>query len=346
MVTEKYKFDPLYVNGRRITTLVGSPSVFQYVGGALGLSQKEQDYQISVAYAELLRRWLAEAGKEVAPFEVDWASGRIAPNRVFTVQRHFTFRNARALQKNVEPLAYTTFPELGPDGSDLRLELALHPSHVVVGSPGDLMAGKVSDLFVCALVLESSAERVAAVPLFIGHLLTQGPEALIVDLRHGELHPERIDNFAAMKSLRDPPLKQLEALRKIPEHDVKTAFAEIIGETDVPKDWGGERSDLFSTHVSVDGRRVSSAFMFKGPAGGAKFRPMGIPDLGLRGDQIERLTTEPADLLILQHCHKVTTGVRSMLRAFCNQHGRQRSYCVITGYETYRILRAYKKCGL
>ncbi len=53
-------------------------------------------------------------------------------------------------------------------------------------------------------------------------------------------------------------VRVLEPLRKVPEEKVKEAFAEIIGEPTVPKDWGGERSDLFSSRVELDGKRISS----------------------------------------------------------------------------------------
>ena len=108
----------------------------------------------------------------------------------------------------------------------------------------------------------------------------------------------------------------IEILKQIPEESVKNAFSEIINEGNVPKDWGGERSDLFSTNISVDGKYLSSAFLFKGPA---KFTPMKMTHLGKNGDQIDRLFTEPADLLILQHCHAVTSPVRSTMRAFASR---------------------------
>ena len=96
----------------------------------------------------------------------------------------------------------------------------------------------------------------------------------------------------------------------------------------------------------MNGRRVATAFAFKGPAGGTRFREMQVADLGKNGDQIERLCTEPADLLIIQHCHKIGSAVRSTVRAFCNQVGRQRMYCLIPGADTFRVLKAYGKCGL
>lgn len=345
MVSHAYKLSPLYVNGRRVTTLIGSASISFHFQESAAVPERVRQYQVCIGYAEFLAQWLNRSRRDVAPFEIDWLGGRVTGGRIFTMNRHLTFINAQGHRRG-ESLAYTTFPELGQDRSSLRLELPLHPAHVVAGSPGELMKGKVSDLFVCAEVLDVALNRVRAIPIFIGHQVMQGPMEQIVGAAHGEIHPEQIDNFSKLAKVRMPSKEQLEALRAIPEQQVKTAFAAIIGEPDVPRDWGGERSDLISTYVRVGGKRISSAFLFKGPAGGEKFRPMEVRDLGKPGNQIERLATEPVDLLVVQHCHTVTAAVRSLLRAFCNQVGYQRNYCVITGYDTFRILRAYGKCNL
>jgi hypothetical protein len=134
----------------------------------------------------------------------------------------------------------------------------------------------------------------------------------------------------------------LKTLKAIPENDVKHAFAELLGVPSVPKDWGGELSDLFSPHLTIGGQRVSTAFLFKGPA---KFHPMTMADLGKNGDQINRLSMEPADLLVIQHCHEITNPVRGMMRAFAQQFGNLRLYCVIDGYDTLRILEKNSLCG-
>lgn len=68
------------------------------------------------------------------------------------------------------------------------------------------------------------------------------------------------------KATYHPAKSDLGALREIPEHRIRRAFAEIMGEQAIPKNWGGERSDLFSDRVRLDGRRMATALMFKGPA--------------------------------------------------------------------------------
>ena len=162
---------------------------------------------------------------------------------------------------------------------------------------------------------------------------------------YGEIQPSSIDQFSKILEIRnnetEPP--DISLMKSIPENDVKIAFAEILNEGVVPKDWGGEKSDLFTTNISINGKYRSSAFLLKGPA---KFAPMKMTHLGKNGDQIDRLFTEPAEVLILQHCHSVETAVRSTMKAFARRDGDLRNFTIIDGYDTIRILTAYGKCGL
>ena len=163
--------------------------------------------------------------------------------------------------------------------------------------------------------------------------------------RYGELHLTQIDQFSRMRSIYErekyPP--RIELLKSIPESAIKAAIAEIIGEGKIPQDWGGEQSDLFSSSVSVAGQFISTAFLFKGPS---KFSEMKMNHLGKNGDQIVRLFSEPAQLLVLQHCHSIASAVRSTMRAFASRVHDLRYFSIIDGQDTLRLLSAYNKCGL
>ena len=105
-----------------------------------------------------------------------------------------------------------------------------------------------------------------------------------------------------------------------------------------PVDWGGEGSDYFASHLTVNNRRYTAAFLLKGPA---KFRPMTTAHLGKNQDQLLRLTAEEADIFVVQHCHEVTPPVRKLLRALTSQAGYSRRYCVIDGRDSLRLLQAF-----
>jgi len=167
---------------------------------------------------------------------------------------------------------------------------------------------------------------------------------LIPPLIRTELSVEDIDSFSLVKHVPRPSsVEDLEPLRHISEQQVIQAFADILGEATVAKHWGGEQSDLFSARVRINGNLTTTAFLFKGPA---RFGRMTERSLGKNQDQIDRLFQEPADLLVLQHCHKVAPAVRSTMRAYAECRTRLRSFCIIDGFQTLRILHAYHKCGL
>jgi hypothetical protein len=344
--TPKLPLDPLYINERRVAQLVGAQVLAQAVSRVSYWNDKQGAHLRAVRCAELLSDWLHLAASDVKPLQREYLTGSLEAGRLFTYEGYLWCKNVRKRRPGVEPEIYVDVENLSPTGAPVRLNLKVHPDHVVVGSPGDLLERKVANLFVLAQAIGVEDNSVDAVPLFIGHLRKQGPMEPTLRVSRNEVHIDRIDDFHDAKAIRNPTIAEIDVLRSVSEEEVKTAFAEIIGESVIPKDWGGESSDLVTTLLRVDGHRTSAAFMFKGPAGGKKFRPMEIVDLGKRGDQIERIVTEPVDLIVLQHCHDVGSAVRNTVRAFCNQAGHERRYCVINGFDTYRILKAYRKCGL
>jgi len=111
----------------------------------------------------------------------------------------------------------------------------------------------------------------------------------------------------------------------------------LIGEPYVPKDWGGERSDLYSSRLFARGRQMSSAWLFKGPG---YPHPMTVRALGKPGDQVGRLFSEPAELLVLQHCHEIKPSVINMMDAYAHDFRNPRKYMIIDGSDTARILKA------
>ena len=156
-----------------------------------------------------------------------------------------------------------------------------------------------------------------------------------------EVFPVQVDQFSKIESVERPKLGELIELKNASEEFVKRSFAEIIGEEVVPKDWGGERSDLYSNRLTISGNPISSAFAFKGP--GWKGQEMTMAALGKKGDQISRLFSEPAELLVLQHWGTFHRGVIDYMRAQANQLHNPRLFMMIDGFTTLTLLRAYGK---
>ena len=198
-----------------------------------------------------------------------------------------------------------------------------------------------STISVVALLHEADDQRLVFDPLIMGfpHFTTDDTEwrhALLWS--RGEFGQNYLEDFDEFSVVSDHPLpKDFSAMENVPEIGVKRALAKVLVDN-TTKDWGGETSDHFTSHLHLGGRRVSGAFLLKGPA---NFHPMTIRHLGTNGDQIVRLATEPADVLFVQHCHDITPAVITMLRAMAVQPGRLRRYCCIDGSETLRFLQAF-----
>jgi hypothetical protein len=277
---------------------------------------------------------------------------QVAPGQMFTLYTNWFFKGlgdthkAQLRGKTPLPLAQA-YAKLDDLVAGARVEFAFSHEHLTSGSSWSELVGQKTK-FVLGLVTAVSDGVITATPYVIADLAPSfdRPASLIGQRWPWKLEVfvDQIDNFDAVRTVERPRRKaDLDVLRDIPEADVKNAFAEILAEPVVPNDWGGERSDFFTDRLEIQGQRISSAFAFKGPA---KFKPMTMAELGKNGDQIDRLFTEPADLLVLQHCHEITNPVRGAMRAYAQRMGDLRLFCLIDGYETLRILRAYGKCGL
>jgi hypothetical protein len=199
----------------------------------------------------------------------------------------------------------------------------------LAGSRRAYLIGTVTDL---------AAERIELRPVFIGIRSFVDDNLAAGGLAPGlRVYPSDIGQFSGIDFACPVSKAELDAVLHVPEEKVKRAFAGLIGESDIPTDWGGERSDLYTSRVFARGRQVSAAWLFKGPG---YPRAMDVKALGKNGDQIDRLFTEPAELLVLQHCHQIKPSVVGMMDSYAHDARRPRSYMIIDGADTGRILRS------
>ena len=192
--------------------------------------------------------------------------------------------------------------------------------------------------YLIGTVTNLSVEQIEIRPVFIGirsfvddHLADGGSAP------GARVYPGDIRQFSGIDFTSPLTEAEVEAVLHVPESTVKHAFAKLIGESYVPKDWGGERSDLYTSRLFARGRQSSAAWLFKGPG---YPHAMDVRALGKNGDQIDRLFTEPAELLVLQHCHQVKPSVVGMMDAYAHDVRRPRHYMIIDGADTGRILKS------
>lgn len=155
-------------------------------------------------------------------------------------------------------------------------------------------------------------------------------------VRIKEITADDIDQFAAVRKVTNAPM------RVVSENAFKKGIQKIIGERGKFQDWGGEPNDLFTTRVRLKGKRITTAFAFKGPGTSGILTPA---KLGKNGDQIQRLFLSPADVFIVQYHGQIGQAVVEQMKAFATinsvREGKQVWYGIIDGEDTRRLLAAY-----
>lgn len=150
-----------------------------------------------------------------------------------------------------------------------------------------------------------------------------------------------IDNFAGVRMIR--PGESLPDT--VSEDEFKSGIQAVLGQAGEFKDWGGENSDLFSSHVRIGGKRLPTAFAFKGPGMRAKLRP---GKMGKNGDQIQRMFQQDAQVFLVQHWREIDPSVLTEMRAHAINKSTQNGnatiyYGIISGQDSERLRKAYPK---
>lgn len=262
-------------------------------------------------------------------------TGTLREGELITIERAFYFKGLGG-KIGARPQFHTKLPEF--DNAYLRGEF--NPEHITCSTAYRKLSGR-SKVFMLAHVDSISGNDIRLRPIIMADRIFTGPLKADSPLFHQGLLvcAEEIHEFSNMRPS-DSETWDVSEMGHHPERHIKEWFAEIIHEGNVPKDWAGEHSDLYTTHLHVRGHRARAAFIFKGPS---VFRPLRLKDLGKNGDQIVRLFQEPADLYVLQHCHHVTAAVDHTMRAFASRPQSPSYYCILNGVDTLRILKGYEK---
>ena len=242
------------------------------------------------------------------------------------------------LGKQPKPATFAGTIPLGDREYELSGQLS--NDHLYSSTSNQLLTGRKRMLI--AGQFEFTGQAVAVQPYIIGDMMEDfGGGGLQTSWSASvRVYPSQIDAFANLDDEEPPSKGDLQALLRISEDDVKNAIADIIGEPFVPKDWGGEKSDLPTNRLTIDGEPHSAAFIFKGPSLPREMHPA---DMGKRGDQLVRVFDEPVELVVIQHCNKIANTVVRIAESLAMDVRRPRRYCIMDGADTVRLLKAYRK---
>jgi len=250
---------------------------------------------------------------------------------------NFSGLNKAILNREKGIIGYSKFHVKLPEFADLTIKGKFSPEHLTCDSASGKLSGK-SKVFMLAHIDAITPGNVELRPIIMADRIIAGQDVFPCSSPL-KIAIEDIDEFKKVIPYNND--LNVNEMKQYSEEQIKNWFAKIIMEGNIPKDWGGEYSDLYSTHVHLKGKRLHAAFLFKGPS---KFHRMKMTDLGKNGDQIVRLFQEPADIFFLQHCHYISAAIIHTMEAFSSRMYMPKYFCLVDGIDTLRILKGYKKC--
>jgi len=256
--------------------------------------------------------------------------------RVVGIEQELTFQRAR--DRDAPGVRLVDFTASIDADEPLFLAGSFNSVRMASASAAGSLTGR-SRVYLIGTITDINEAGIEIRPAFIGvRSFIEGDDPASGQM-HSELrvYPSEIGQFSRVDFRYPVTPAELKAVLAVPEERVKNTIADLIGEPYVPKDWGGERSDLYTSRVFARARQMSSAWLFKGPG---YPHPMTVRALGKPGDQIVRLFSEPAELLILQHCHEIKPSVVSMMEAYAHDLRNPRKFMIIDGADTSRILKS------
>jgi hypothetical protein len=326
---------PYYLNSRRLALLGGfvAPPAVQ-VSLAHNSENRVAGMNGLARYSEQLLR-----SGEIPNLTRDAATSVPDGDRVIGfLWGVFTFRGVPAAiagEYKGKPYKNATFSGVVPIGDrEFSVSGELMNDHFYSVSSQGMLSGKKRMLV--AGQFQFDGDKIEAFPFIIGEMVRQTGYLPISWSSSIRVHPSMIDAFRLGNASR-PTKSDLARVQSMSENAVKHAFAQILGEPFVAKDWGGERSDLYTSRISVSGKPTAAAFILKGPSVAGTMHPA---NMGKRGDQLIRAFDEPADLIVIQHCNEIATSVVKMAESLAYDPRRPRQYCIIDGSDTAAILKA------
>lgn len=337
MESSKLTVSSWYVNRHRVLERLGLSFLGPRVGAFLSsYTGKDNEPGILVSIlGSKLGEWLRSAG--VKSFEELFIKGQLKKGTLFCLESKMRSHGLSQRDANKSNKIITLRRDLKEYGDARQLIVKFHQDGLTTSSAWSFLMGQPR-AFLVAYVHSIDDLQITCSPYVIGDLLIQHPSCF--ETRYTDRLEVRLSDFDAFKDVdftARVSKSELSVLKNESEQKIKELFASMIGEIHVPKDWGGEYCDLYSSQVLIDGYPKTCAFAFKGPS---KFKPMEIADCGKNGDQIVRLYETSAEILILQHCHVIKPAVRKTMEAFARSFSyRERRYCIVDGYDTVNILR-------
>ena len=159
---------------------------------------------------------------------------------------------------------------------------------------------------------------------------------------------QNIDSFSKVRSVNYEQVEPFlqDGFLDMPEEEVKRAFLQIIQQSYIPTDWGGETEDVLTSYMLLNGKPEQASIIFKGRGTGKRrSKETHLGDLGKNGDQLEKMMRTPTSkLYIVQSVKHIGQDIINAIDAFVFKQrasGNTCQYCIIHGQDTAMLLYAY-----
>lgn len=119
-----------------------------------------------------------------------------------------------------------------------------------------------------------------------------------------------VDDFDSFKNVRSISSGNLVSVKKMAERKINRGICNILTQGE-KKDWGGERNDIFSTRVKINGKRTVSSFALKGKGTKGTLTPK---KMGKNGDQISRLFEGTAVVHFVVHNDSIQESILDLMQ--------------------------------
>lgn len=151
-----------------------------------------------------------------------------------------------------------------------------------------------------------------------------------------------IDDIVSFSNVKK--VSNIKIVSPINESRFKKGIQNILKEKGNFKDWGGEKNDLLTTRLIVDGKKRRTAFAFKGKGEKGILTPA---KMGKNGDQIQRLFESPVEVFLVQYWNKIGERVLEQMVGWAQlqsiKEEKKIYYGIIDGIDSMRIYKAYEK---
>jgi hypothetical protein len=245
MCPVNYDLTCWYLNPRRVMELVGVSSIVPELNSVTSLGQIDDFVRknlVLVVLKDALTQWL----RRYNPPTLGQLLIHDTPlvTNLFTHYSNYFCKGSGRVREAVRT-GKTTVPDmeiyskLDEFRPDQKIIFRFSHEHLTSKSAWTQLQGQ-RRLLVLGAATNATDQVIEAIPWIIASPLTDLVGALdSYWATRLEVFVDSIDNFERIRqATRSPRNEDLEMLRTIPEVDIKRAFAEIIGEPTVPRDWG------------------------------------------------------------------------------------------------------------